>query len=63
METTRDLFDNEREAYKEEVKVLRKQRKAALRQCGHLSDKLHTTRLVIESLRIKVRELESKGDR
>lgn len=45
---------------KELIRDLRRSRKAALRECGHLGDKLHTAKLEIIVLRARVRELENK---
>jgi hypothetical protein len=42
------------------IKDLRRQRKAALRECGRLGEKLHTARLEIEVQRHRIKELESK---
>jgi predicted nucleic acid-binding Zn-ribbon protein len=50
----------QRATYNEQLQTLRRDRKAALRECGHLGDKLHTSRLETEVLRHKVRELERK---
>lgn len=44
----------------EHMQQLRKDRKAALRECGRLGEKLHTSRLEIEALRAKVNDLERK---
>jgi hypothetical protein len=43
-----------------ELQNLRRQRKAALRECGRLGDKLHTARLEIEVQRHRIKELEDK---
>jgi flagellar motility protein MotE (MotC chaperone) len=42
------------------IAALRRQRKAALRECGHLGEKLHTARLEIEVQRHRIKELEDK---
>jgi hypothetical protein len=42
------------------IAALRRQRKAALRECGRLGDKLHTARLEIENQRHRIKELEEK---
>lgn len=42
------------------IQQLRRERKAALRECGHLGEKLHTTRLVIELQRHRIKDLESQ---
>jgi len=44
------------------IKDLRRGRKAALRECGRLGDKLHTSRLEIEVLRSLVKKLENDLD-
>lgn len=41
-----------------EIWRLRKERKAALRECGRLGMKLHMSRLEIESLHHQVKELD-----
>jgi len=42
------------------IAALRRQRKAALRECGRLGEKLHTARLEIENQRHRIKELEDK---
>ena len=42
------------------IQELRSERKAALRECGRLGDKLHTSRLEIENQRHRIKELEDK---
>jgi hypothetical protein len=41
-------------------KLILRERKAALRECGRLGDKLHTTKLEIEVMRARIKELERK---
>lgn len=40
------------------IQTLRSERKAALRECGRLGEKLHTSRLEIIVLRRRVKDLE-----
>jgi uncharacterized protein involved in exopolysaccharide biosynthesis len=42
------------------IQELRQQRKAALRECGRLGEKLHAARLEIENQRHRIKELEDK---
>lgn len=50
-------------AFRDLVKQLRRDRKAALRECGRLGEKLHASRLEIIVLQYRVKDLVRENDK